>query len=183
MRAETSTAKFPPTYLIPPIFEVLGGALAARYGVLPVLPLPQEGELLISFASNMGWHLREKELYRRDHVIVMPGCGRMDVMEPEIFCSWSQRHVVTSKIKYDKNGEPFQEIKDMSTEVAKKVLISLDFASYVPQVGEVRPVPTPRRSADGKIVLADCGLNNGVFTFPFPGGYHDWDLRSREIIT
>lgn len=180
-------------YASPPIHEVLAGEMGAKHGALPVVPLPQEDELLISFVHSMGQHLQDKDLFRRDQVIVTPhemvenGCekdekdaakqGRLVLMEPKMFCSWSQRHVVTSRVKHDKNGEPFPVYKDMSTEVAEKVLVALDFASYMRQIEEVRPVPTPRRAADGEIVLAERGFNDGVFTFNFPGGYHEWDLK------
>lgn len=112
MPAAAQIAPMPPT---PPIYEVLAGEMGAKYGALPVVSLPQEDELLISFVHSMGGHLNSKGIYRRDRVIVIPNeeRGRLDEMEPEMFCSWSQAYVVTSKTRHDKNGEPFSVYKDI----------------------------------------------------------------------
>ena len=150
----------------PPIYEVLAGEMGAKYGALPVVPLPQEDELLIGFVHSMGEHLHAKGLYRRDRVIVVPNAvrARLDEMTPEMFCSWSQLHVVTSKTKHDKNGEPFSVYKDMPTEAALKVLVSIFFFPYIEEIEEVNPVPMPK---DGEeITLMPPGFDGWKFTFP-----------------
>jgi hypothetical protein len=83
-----------------------------------------------------------------------------------MFCSWSQQHVVTSKVKHDKNGEPFPVYKDMPTEAALKVLVSLFFYPYIEEIETVNPIPMPKFSDDGEIALMPPGFDEGVFTFP-----------------
>ena len=152
----------------PPIYEVLAGEMGAKYGALPVVPLPQEDELLISFVHSMGEHLKTKGIYRRDRVIVIPNEERvrLDEMEPEMFCSWSQSFVVTSKIRHDKNGEPFSVYKDMPTEAAKKVLVSTHFYPYLSAIDEVHTVPLPKCDAEWNVELMPPGFDSGIFTFP-----------------
>jgi hypothetical protein len=150
------------------LHEVLTGAMAAQYGALPLIPLPQEEDLLIKFVHQMGAVLAPHGVYRRDRVIVLPDdeVARLNIMEPEVFCSWSQNHVVTYKMRYDKNGEPFTSYKDMPTEVAKKVLVSPSFFPYVPKIDEVFPIPMPGDDGDG-VRLLEPGFEGGRFTFDF----------------
>lgn len=168
--AETAAAAA--TNPLPPLYEVLAGEMGTKYGALPVVALPQEDELLIAFVHAMGEHLGDKGLYRRDRIIVIPNDERalLDEMTPEIFCSWSQAHVVTSKIKHDKNGEPFSVYKDMPTEAALKVLVSTFFVPYIPRIEVVHSLPLPKivPPAEGEawgVALREPGFDEGVFTF------------------
>lgn len=151
------------------LHEVLTGPMAARYGVLPLVPLPQEEDLLTSFIQQMGALLQGHGIYRRDAVIVLPdeSVARLNIMEPEVFCSWAQERVVNYKIRYDKNGEPFTTYKDMPTEIAKKTLLSPIFRRYVPEIEEVFPIPLPGDDADGGLKLLVPGFEAGKFVFEF----------------
>ena len=152
--------------LVPALHEVLTGDMANRYGALPVVALPAEDELLIGFVHSIGAHLRGRGLFRRDYVTVVPDAEkrRIRLMTPESFCSWSQSHVVTSKIKYDANGQAYTVYKDMPGEVAKKVLASEFIRAYLDEIEEVHEVPLPR--ADGSALL-EPGFMDGTFTFAF----------------
>lgn len=165
MSAATATAQSAPA-LVPALHEVLTGEMANRYGPLPVVPLPAEDELLIGFVHAMGSHLHGKGLYRRDYVVVVPDVEkrRIRAMSSDSFCSWSQAHVVTSKIKHDANGQPYTVYKDIPGEVAKKVLDSVWLNPFLEEIEEVHSVPLPR--TDGA-ALMEPGFTDGIYTFSF----------------
>jgi hypothetical protein len=150
------------------LHEVLTGNMAARYGALPMIPLPQDEDLLTSFIKQMGVILADKGIYRRDRVFVLVDeeKPRMNILEPETFCSWAQNYVVNYKIRYDKNGVPFAIFKDMPTEIAKKTLMSPSFTPFVPRIEEIFPIPVPRENEE-VLVLMPPGFNRGSFIFGF----------------
>ena len=152
--------------LVPALHEVLTGDLASRYGALPMVPLPGEDELLIGFIHNMGSHLRGCGLYRRDYVYIVADESkrRFIPMTAESFVSWSQSHVATSKTKYDGNGQPYTVCKDMPTVVAKQLLESKFFGSFVEEIEEIYPVPLPKENG---LELFQPGYEDGIFTFGF----------------
>ena len=90
----------------------------------------------------------------------------MNILEPEVFCSWAQNYVVNYKLRYDKNGEPFETYKDMPTEIAKKTLMSPTFTPFVPRIDEIFPIPMPREDENG-VMLMLPGFEAGKFTFEF----------------
>lgn len=164
MKINSNTIKYKAS-----IVEVLTGTMAAQYGVLPQIQLPQEDDLLIKFIHLMGTVLSDKGIYRRDCVIMLPDehKARLNLLEAKVFCSWSQNHVVTYKLRYDKNGEPFTSYKDMPTELAEKVLLSPAFKKYVPEIEEVYPIPMLMEDESGEVKLAEPGFKAGRFTFEF----------------
>jgi hypothetical protein len=150
------------------LHEVLTGSMAAQYGTLPLIPLPQEEDLLLKFIRQMGAVLADKGIYRRDMVIVLVDAEmpRLNILEPEVFCSWAQNYVVNYKLRYDKNGEPFTTYKDMPTEIAKKTLMSPTFSPFVPKIDEIFPIPMPCDSGDD-VALMVPGFDEGKFIFVF----------------
>lgn len=151
------------------LHEVLTGSMAAQYGTLPLIPLPQEEDLLLKFIRQMGAVLSDKGIYRRDTVVVLVDTkiARLNILEAEVFCSWAQEYVVNYKTRYDKNGEPFTTYKDMPTEIAKKTILSPRFREYVPEIEEVFPIPMPGNVGDGGMKLLKPGFEAGKFVFEF----------------
>lgn len=143
--------------------------LLARFGPLPVIPLPQDDEPLIVFIDRLVRELKDKGLYRRGPVVVvpMPGERKLMTMEPKMFVSWIQHFVATSKLKLDRNDDPRPVLRDMPTEVAEKVLMSLDFWPHVPEIDEVHAVPMPTLAADGSLELMGEGYHEASKTFTF----------------
>lgn len=155
---------------------VLTGDMAARFGPLPVVPLPQDDEPLLGWIRDVADILKDKGIYRRDKVIVVPDDEgrRLEVMEPKAFCSWIQEFLMGCKIKYDKNGEPYHAYKDVPTEVAEKTLLSHAFIPYVRRIEDVLPVPMPTLDAEGNLSLMPVGFHppTGTYTFELEsGGY------------
>lgn len=150
------------------LHEVLTGTMAEEYGSLPLIPLPQDEGLLLKFIRKMGLVLADKGIYRRDMVIVLVDeeKPRLNILEPEVFCSWAQNYVVNYKIRYDKNGEPFTTYKDMPTEIAKKTLMSPTFSPFVPKIDEIFPIPMVGRH-EGGLKLMTPGFDEGKFVFVF----------------
>jgi hypothetical protein len=150
------------------LHEVLTGAMAAEFGPLPLISLPQEEALLVKFVRQMGIVLSNKGIYRRDSVVVMPDweAHRLNILEAKTFCSWAQRHVVNYKLRYDKNGEPFTTYKDMPTEIAEKTLTSVDFLPHIPAIKKVLPIPMPVLAGDD-FSLLKSGFDAGRYTFKF----------------
>jgi hypothetical protein len=165
MSAQPSPAPAQQSARLPFIYSMLSGELAAKYGPLPMVPLPQEDEMLLGFVQGMAHFLRDKGLYRRDDVIVIVDDRkkRLVTISAKAFCSWTQHIVATSKTKYDANGDPYEVVKDMPTEVAEKVLLSFDFLESLPEIEDIHPVPLPMDGAE--ISLLDEGYDRGILSF------------------
>jgi len=150
------------------LHQVLTEEMALRYGPLPLIPLPQDEDLLTRFIQQMGAILSDKGIYRRDTVVMLPDAkiARLNMLEPEVFCSWAQEYVVNFKLRYDKNGDSITVYKDMPTEIAKKTILSPRFQEYVPEIEEVFPIPIPEET-DGRIRILEPGFADGKFVFKF----------------
>jgi hypothetical protein len=161
-----AAANAPEPALVPALHEVLTGELANCYGALPMVMLPADDELLIKFVHSIASHLQGKAVYRRDYVVVIPDeeKRRIRVLSANAFCSWSQHHVVTSKIKHDANGQPYTVVKDIPGELAKKVLESPDFTRSLREIEEIHAVPLP--ATDGLSIM-EPGFREGIYTFAF----------------
>jgi hypothetical protein len=178
---KTSSNKDLPFYQ--PIHEVLTGVDAIPYGPLPLVPLPHDDYPLIHFISLFCQHLNGKELFLRDSTIVVVDEEKqcLEIMSPEAFCSWSQQFIRTTKFKKDWTGI-FREVqKDMTTDVAKKVLAASLFRKNLREIEEISLVPVPIKAANGGICLAEPGYANGVYTFMYPGGNYD-ELSLEESV-
>jgi hypothetical protein len=149
--------------------QVLSGKLGKRYGALPVVAQPQENELLIGFIVTLAFHLKGKGLYRRDRVIMVPDleAKRLLPMTAKWFCSWSQRHVVTSKEKKTRDGDVYEVMKDMPTEAAEKVLESHEFIVPIPRIDEVHGVPLPKLVEGSPVVLMTEGYDEELRVWSF----------------
>lgn len=149
--------------------ETLSGALAARYGVLPLVALPGDNEPLMGFLLDVADILRGVGIYRRDYLIVLPDCEkrRLREMKPEMFCSWSQRYFMGFKTRYDANDEPYVVTKDIPTDVAIKTLASGVVLESVPEIERVLPVPLPFFSDEGTLDVLPVGFYEprGAFTY------------------
>ena len=76
--------------------------------------------------------------------------------------------MVTYKLRYDKNGEPFTTYKDMPTEIAEKTLTSVDFLPHIPAIEQVFPIPMPVLDEDGvRENPLSPGFDAGRYTFKF----------------
>jgi hypothetical protein len=158
-----------PTTGAPILRRVLTGEMAMRFGALPIVPLPQDDEPLLGWVRDVADILKDKGIYRRDKVVVLPyeEERRLEVMDARAFCSWIQRHLMGAKIKYDENEVPYEVCKDVPTEVAEKTLLSYDFFPSVPRIEEVLPAPMPCLDADGNLHLTPVGFHevSGTYTF------------------
>ena len=154
---------------VPALREVLTGAMALRYGPLPIVALPQDDEVLTSFIRACAEILADKGIYRRDTIVVVPYAEkrRLMLMEAKAFCSWMLHHLMPSKTKYDKQGDPFPVFKDVPTEVAEKVLVSQDFWQHLPEIEVINPAPMPVLRKDGTLALLTEGYDakTGTLTF------------------
>ena len=149
--------------------EVLTGSLAAQIGPLPLISLPQDEDLLSNFIVQMGAVLSNKGLYRKDKVVMLVDAEmpRLNLLEPEVFCSWAQNYVVNYRIRYSKSGEPYRVYKDMPTELAKKTLMSPSFLPFVPKIEELFPIPIPVENGNGGLKLMAPGFADGKYVFEF----------------
>lgn len=116
--------------------EVLSGWQMAKYGPKPIVPLPGDDELSSRFAKQLLQILR-----RRDNVIVLPDAeaGCLRAVRAHAFSTWVEHHLCCYKMKFDRNGEPYQVLRTMTTEQAEKVLACEDFWRSLPQIEAVHP--------------------------------------------
>lgn len=154
-----------------PLLQKLTGPAAARYGSLPKIPLPADNELQRSFNMDVAHVLRSSsaDLYRRAIVPVFPFEGALAVMKPENFVSWSQQYFVGYKTKTDRDGNPFQVLRDMTESTAKLCLSSYEFITEIPMIHRVYPSPVPVISEQGVLILCTPGYDPTTGTYVFKG--------------
>ena len=122
-----------------PLQEVLCGPQAAKYGSMPIVPLPGDDELALGFAKHLLEILKAQGIYRRANVVVRPDAERtcMEVVRSQSFSTWVEHHVLCYKRKFDRNGEPYQVLRTMNNEQAEKVLACEDFWKGLPEIEAV----------------------------------------------
>lgn len=154
-----------------PLLQKLAGPAAARYGALPKIPLPADNELQRSFNMDVAHVLKTSgsDLYRRATVPVFPFEGALAQMTPENFVSWSQRYFVGYKTKQDKDGNPYQVLRDMTESTAKLCLRSYEFVAEIPAIHRVYPSPVPIISEQGALILCTPGYDPTTGTYVFEG--------------
>lgn len=152
-----------------PLREILPWPMGARYGPLPMVPLPQDDEVLLGVIEACADILRDKGIYRRDNIVVIPyeQRRRLMMMEAKMFCSWVLHFLMPTRTKWDKDGEPFTVCKDMPTEVAEKVLLSMDFWPALPEIEAVHAAPMPVIREDGTLALLGEGYDSETRTLTF----------------
>ena len=158
-----------PTQHVPKLREVLTGAMGVRYGPLPIVPLPQDDEVLTGFIAAVAEILKDKPIYRRDKIVVVPynEMRRLEMIEAKAFCSWVLHFLMPAKTKYDKFGDPYPVCKDVPTEVAEKVLVSWDFWPSLQKIDAVHAAPMPIIREDGTMSLLDEGYDKASQTLTF----------------
>lgn len=152
-----------------PVHEVLCGKLGKKYGALPMVPLPQDDEILVSWMKTAAFHLQGSPLLRRDRLMVIPDPEKhsMLTMSAPMFCSWALDYFVPYKMKSPRDGDPYPVLRDMPSDVAEKTLCSTHFVPHIPRVDQVNPVPMPKFCADGSLVLMMPGYDAESRTYTF----------------
>lgn len=154
-----------------PILQKLTGPAAARYGALPKIPLPADNELQRSFNTDVAHVLKtsNSDLYRRATVPMFPFEGRLKEMDPAAFVSWSQQYFVGYKTKTDRDGNPYQVLRDMTESTAKLTLNSPEFIAALPMIHRVYPSPVPIITEQGALILCTPGYDPSTGTYVFEG--------------
>jgi hypothetical protein len=184
-----------------------------KYGPLPKIALPGAEQQLSPFIEDAAEIIREAwkafadkapHLFRRDilPVIPVPGSKRFIPMKAEHFVSWCERHFFSYKTRFDKEGDPYDEIRPMPKEAARAILESLDFTLSLPPIKRTFPTPVPLIPEEGAPMrLCTPGYDEtaGAFVFDadFPadpeylnpadglassGGYYDDRMTLREAV-
>lgn len=153
----------------PPLLQKLSGPAAARYGTIPKIPLPADGELQRSWNTDVAHILKNSGLYRRTILPMVPFEGSLIEMRPEHFVSWSTQYFVGYKTKVDRNGDPYEVIRDMTEAVAKMTLRSLEFVTELPMIHRVYPSPIPIINEVGSLILCTPGYDPSSGTYVFEG--------------
>lgn len=145
--------------------------VASQGADLPAIKLPGDGVGMKSFAMEMASHLKDKGLYRRDSMVVIPfpEKARIEFMSASAFRSWAERHVTTFKTRVNAEGLPVNRVRSMPAESAEGVLSSWDFFPELPEIEEINPIRLPT-CKDGKIVMQAEGYDATRKTFSFGGG-------------
>lgn len=153
----------------PPLLKKLTGTAAARYGSLPMIALPADNELQRSFNTDVAHILQGSDLYRRATVLMHPFEGELREMRADSFVSWSQKYFVGYKLKTDKDGNPYQVLRDMTESTAKLCLASPEFVSSVPMIHRIYPSPVPMITEQGALILCTPGYDPSTGTYVFEG--------------
>lgn len=156
---------------VPFLCEMASGEVAARYGVLPIVPLPQNDELVCSFVDLMAEKLRDKPIFRKAGGYAIERDGELIPLKRPGFVAWSQSYVLTARTRYDQNGDPYTELRDPTKEVVDRLLDAIAFEFAIREVKEVLPVPMPDQEGN----LRAPGYADGFWTQPFEP-YYEWEL-------
>ena len=149
--------------------ELLEGRLAERHGSKPKVELPGDDMLLIEFARQLASILKDKGLYRRDTVAVVPNDEqrRVGTVTCSTFRSLAEEHIVCFKTRYTNEGVPYDVLRTMPGETADGVLSSRTFWRELPVIIRVNPVPMPMLRKDNQIVLQTGGYDHDTQTLTF----------------
>jgi hypothetical protein len=124
-----------------------------------------------SFNADVAHVLKSSgaELYRRATLPMHPFDGRLAQMPPSAFVSWSEQYFICYRTKMDRDGNPFQEIRDMTETHAKLCLHSPEFITSMPIVNRVYPSPVPIITDHGALILCSPGYDPTTGTYVFEG--------------
>jgi hypothetical protein len=139
----------------------------AKYGPMLIVPLPGDDELTSHFAMRLLQILRGKGIFRRSNVVVLPDAeaGCLRVVRAHAFSTWVERHLCCYKTKFDRNGEPYQVLRTMTTEQAEKVLACEDFWKGLPEVEAINPARSLSIDAQtGEMTLLQSGYDDKTKT-------------------
>jgi hypothetical protein len=150
--------------------EVLTGPQVAKYGAMPIVLLPGDDELSSHFAAELLQILRDKGIFRRGNVVVLPDleAGCLRVVRAHAFSTWVERHLCCYKMKFDRNGEPYHVLRTMTTEQAEKVLACEDFWKGLPEIEAVNPARSLSIDGEtGEMSLLQPGYDEKTKTLTF----------------
>jgi hypothetical protein len=124
------------------------------------------------------------DLYRRATLPMFPFEGRLKEMDPATFVSWSQQYFVGYKTKQDRDGNPYQVLRDMTESTAKLTLAAPELIASLPKIHRVYPSPVPVITDQDALILCTPGYDPSTGTYVFEGNItsHPPD-PARPIIT
>jgi hypothetical protein len=150
--------------------EILSGPQSVKYGTVLKVELPADDALLSRFARQILAIVKDKGIYRRDNVPILPdpARGQLQILNAQTFRTWVEHYLVCFKRKFDGNGEPYDVLRTMNKETAEGVLKCMEFWSGLPEVETVNPVRLPSIDEDtGEMTLLACGYDEKTKTLTF----------------
>ena len=160
--------------------EILCGKLASKLGNhLTMVESPGENTPVLYFIRALLPAIRDKPIYRRDNVVVLPDDDgqRLSVCKPSTFRTWVDRYVAPFRFRTDKDtGEVLTAVRTISKDVAEMVLTSVDFLPHVKNIKGINPVARPSiHSPDAPLVLQTAGYDETTETLTFKSDLNDYD--------
>jgi hypothetical protein len=136
----------------------------------PFVRLPCEGYPLSNTAREIGAILKSNGVFRRDSlpVTINRESGSVEVMSADRFRSYVEKHMVTGKVTYTKEGTPLERPMSMGREVATGVLCSDVFIEQQRLIVKVNKERMPVVRADGRLELLAPGYDVESRTFTLP---------------
>jgi hypothetical protein len=143
----------------------------------PALQLPGDGLLLGDFATALGQHLRDADVFARQ------GCAftldhegqKLDAVTPGWLRTWIEGHVVPFRTGMQRDGTgntiTLKIKKSMTEDVARAVNVSTQFLDQLHKVERFHPCPMPVLRADGRIELLAPGMDAASMTFTADAGF------------
>lgn len=143
----------------------------------PMLRLPCDGRELGQFAAELGELLGAKEIFRREHTVLVVNheTRALDEIKPEAFRTWVEKHVACFKVvkmKVGKAVELQQILRTMPLDVAIGVLHAGQFFGKLRQVDRVNQVRLPFLNAAGALALLPDGYDESTRTWTFNAGFN-----------
>ncbi len=153
-----------------PVLEKVTGPATIRYGKVPKIHLPGSGgQLQREFNTHVGQALVGKCLYRRGKRPYNVAFNELGEMMPTTFVSWATQFFAPYRTRTDKDGEPVHQFADMTEQVAKHCLNSLEFREALPPINRIYPSPVPLMNNQDQLILCTPGYEPSSGTYIHTG--------------
>jgi hypothetical protein len=163
------------------LHEILSGPRAKRYGAVPKVELPSDDALLSRFAKEILAIVKNKGIYLRDNVPVLPHLTllRLEIIEPQTFRTWVERYLVCYKRRFDRFGESYDVLRTMTQQQAEGVLKCPEFLNGLPKIEAVNPERSLAIDPEtGEMAFLKAGYDEKTktLTFDSSNGFFDETL-------
>jgi len=147
----------------------------------PKVQLPGDNRIVSEFAREIGKHLANVDLFRRDTYAVTINYRRdgLEIMTPDLFRTWIEKHVVCFKVRVvGKNIMEFD--RTMTKEDANAVLRSSQFLEELRPIERFNTVRLPVLRANGKVELLAEGYDTEAKVYTASQLFYREDMTLSE---
>ena len=148
----------------------------------PKVRLPGDDRLVSDFASEIGQHLREGDIYILNGAVVILREGQPRPLDAQTLRTVAETMVICYRQR-SYNDQSYQVGITMRDDDARCVLVSPQFQSHIRRVRRINTCRLPVIRADGKLALLPPGHDAESETLTMLGVEYDDAMEPSEAIT